>query len=89
MGTRLDHAEALVLPDDLTAGLDALPGAREHGDRVRRGARQAVPRRVAARVATRHAGGAGRGASADGPAGIPSRRDGDPGEAAAQPSSPR
>lgn len=42
--TRHDDVEALVLPDDLVAALDALPGARDRWDGFRPGARKAVLR---------------------------------------------
>jgi uncharacterized protein YdeI (YjbR/CyaY-like superfamily) len=42
--TLLDDVEALVEPDDLTAALDATPGARAHWDAFRPGARKAVLR---------------------------------------------
>jgi uncharacterized protein YdeI (YjbR/CyaY-like superfamily) len=55
--TLLDDVEALVVPDDLTAALDALPGARAHWDGFSRSARMAVLRWLvdARRDATRAA----------------------------------
>lgn len=42
--TILDQVEAMAVPDDLAAALDARPGAREHWDGFRPGARKAVLR---------------------------------------------
>ncbi|WP_454049765.1 YdeI/OmpD-associated family protein [Cellulomonas sp. Marseille-Q8402] len=55
--TLLDDVEALVVPEDLAAALDALPGARAHWDSSSRSARTAVLRRLvdARRDATRAA----------------------------------
>lgn len=55
--TLLDDVEAMVMPDDLTAALDTLPGARTHWDGFRPGARKAVLRWLAdaRRPATRAA----------------------------------
>lgn len=55
--TVLDEVEALVVPADLAAALDATPGARAHWDSFSAGARKAVLRRLvdAKRPATRAA----------------------------------